>query len=263
METVRNDRVFKLFPTARLTTTEHDVVLHVLEHLDKNQEVSIREIASSCFTSMTTVTRASKKLGYSGFREMVYALKTRTADQDQSIISSNELRASLTYDAEHLARFYDLLDRKELIGLKGEGYSHLISEYMQHKLLGRGYPAVEQDYLYSDQFATMMHDHLSLMIIVSKSGRTPAAVHAAQECVARGIPVAAFVGNTNNPIVDLADMLFLVEDDQPLDNSNSRPGSFTGCCILAFERILYKYEEELGGLSWSHSQSAGDEVTAH
>ena len=64
METVRNDRVFKLFPTAKLTTTEHDVVLHVLEHLDKNQEVSIREIASSCFTSMTTVTRASKKLGY-------------------------------------------------------------------------------------------------------------------------------------------------------------------------------------------------------
>lgn len=49
METVRNDRVFKLFPTAKLTTTEHDVVLHVLEHLDKNQEVSIREIASSCF----------------------------------------------------------------------------------------------------------------------------------------------------------------------------------------------------------------------
>lgn len=35
METVRNDRVFKLFPTAKLTTTEHDVVLHVLEHLDK------------------------------------------------------------------------------------------------------------------------------------------------------------------------------------------------------------------------------------
>lgn len=53
-------------------------------------------------------------------------------------------------------------------------------------------------------------------------------------------------------------MMFLVEDDQPLDNSNSRPGSFTGCCILAFERILYKYEEELGGLSWNHSQSAGD-----
>lgn len=240
----RSDRVAKLFPTTAFTTTEHGVVLYLLDHVNDESGVSIREVAQSCFTSMTTVTRVSKKLGYSGFREMVYDFRTRAADQGRSIISSNELHATLTYNNEHLERFFCILDRKELIGLKGEGYSHLISEYMQHKLLGRGHPAVEQNYLDSDQFAAMMDGRLSLMIVVSKSGRTPASIRAARECASRNIPVAAFVGNGNNPISAAADMVFLIDDDQPLDSTNSRPGSFTGCCILAFERLLFKFEHE-------------------
>lgn len=236
------ERVAKLFPTVNLTDTERRIVTYLLDETGDNARISIRDVAQRCYTSMTSVTRVAKKLGYAGFREMVYGLHLNEMGRRDSILSSSELRASLVYRNEHLQRFYGYLDARELIGVKGEGYSHLISEYIQTKLLGRGFPVVEQSYLDADQFIHSLGPRLSMMIVISKSGTTPAMVRIVDECKEHRIPLAAFVGNERSPVADAADMLFLVEDDQPLDSANVEPGSFTGCCILAFERLLYKYQ---------------------
>lgn len=237
----------KLFPNNTLTLTEKNVLTYLIDHAPEEERLSIRKVADACYTSMTTVTRVAKKLGYAGFREMVYGLRATEGPDRHTIITSKELRANVVYSAEHLERFYRLLNQKQLVGIKGEGYSHLISEYMQRKLLGRGYPVVEQSYLDSDQFVHGLIDKLSMVIVVSKSGTTAATVNTARECAEHGIPLAAFVGNVSSPIAEAADMLFLVEDDQPLDSMNYESGSFTGCCILAFERVLFKLQSEKGG----------------
>lgn len=232
----------KLFPNINLTSTEENVLNYLVSCASEGEPASIRQVAEACFTSMTTVTRVAKKLGYGGFREMVYGLRISEGSNRHSIISSKELRANLTYSNEAKERFYALLGTRRLVGIKGEGYSHLISEYMQHKLLGRGHPVVEQSYLDSDQFIHGLAEQLAMVIVVSKSGMTKATVRTAEECCDHDIPLAAFVGNANSTVARLADMVFLVEDDQPLDSMNYEPGSFTGCCILAFERLLYKYQ---------------------
>lgn len=237
-----NGRAEKLFPSVNLTSTERSVLEYLIACASDAEPVSIRRVAEACYTSMTTVTRVAKKLGYGGFREMVYGLRITEGNGHHTIISSKELQASLTYSNDARDRFYDLLSTRQLIGIVGEGYSHLISEYMQHKLLGRGYPVVEQSYLDSDQFVHGLADKLSLVIAVSKSGMTKAIVQTARECRDHHVPLAAFVGNANSTVAELADMLFLIEDDQPLDSMNYEAGSFTGCCILAFERLLYKYQ---------------------
>lgn len=243
----------KLFPDANLTNTEESVLNYLLSSASRGESASIRQVAEACYTSMTTVTRVAKKLGYGGFREMVYGLGINGNNKRHSIISSSEFRASLTYSNEARDRFYSLLDTKRLVGIKGEGYSHLISEYMQHKLLGRGYPVVEQSYLDADQFVHSLTGQLAMIIIVSKSGTSSAAIRTAEECRDHGIPLAAFIGNANSAVAQLADMVFLVKDDQPLDSMNYEPGSFTGCCILAFERLLYKHQQ-MGALQQAPSK---------
>lgn len=236
----------KLFASAHLTETEKRVVQYVLEAVDANETPSIRMVSASCFTSMTTVTRAARKLGYDGFREMLYGLKRDRRTPSHTLFSSQELHATLSYETEDFERFSQLLATRELVGIYGEGYSHLISEYIQRKLVGGGYPVMEQSYLEAFQFIRGFADRFCMVILVSKSGETGPLIQTASECKAADIPIAAFVGNRSCRLAEMADMLFVVNDDQPLDVNNAATGSFTGCCILAFERVLYLCQQREG-----------------
>lgn len=236
----------KLFASAQLTDTERRVLLHVLKRIKADDQLTIRSVAQSCYTSMTTVTRTARKLGYDGFREMLYGLKRDTHVSQEELISSEDMRASFTYRPQDLERFFEILDRMEPVGIYGEGYSHLISEYIERKMLGNGHLIFEQSYLESSQFVHRLGDRLSLMILVSRSGATDEVVATARECRDHGVPTAVFVGSRRGELAGLADILFVVDDDQPLDTTNSEPSNFTGCCILAFERVYSQYVHHVG-----------------
>ena len=53
--------------------------LYVFTYLDKNKEevidLSVKELSDKTFVSTATVMRVAKKLGYSGFTELKYAIK--------------------------------------------------------------------------------------------------------------------------------------------------------------------------------------------
>ena len=244
MDDIRD--IDKLYSGAKLTTTERDVLMFILHSLDNKQTPTIKQVSSGCHTSMTTVTRTARKLGFSGFREMLYGLRYDTQVPEQSLISSEELQARFSFQVSDLERFFELLAKHEPIGIYGEGYSHLISEYIARKLLGSGHLIVEQSYLESNQFVTKLRGFLSMVILVSKSGSTDTVIETAEECRNAGIPTVVFVGRRGSKLAKKADLLFVVNDDQPLDTTNTEPSSFTGCCILAFERVLSQYRKRSG-----------------
>lgn len=234
-----------LFSASNLTETERHILQFILDYLTVEQSPTIRMVADSCHTSMTSVTRTARKLGYGGFREMVYGLSLEAIAPQQSLISSEELQATFSYTPHDLELFFRLLSLRGTVGIHGEGYSHLISEYIERKLLGIGHIVVEQKYLDPQQFVDRLSDSLTLVILVSKSGTTPSVVDTARQCKEHGIPTAVFTGRRTSELVRYGDMIFLINDDQPLDANNTEPSSFTGCCILAFERILSQYRSML------------------
>lgn len=231
-------QISKLYAAAKLSETERDVLEYLLNNIDTIQELGIRAVAQACFTSMTTVMRLSKKLGYSGYREMVYDLThlQRASQELGHDLKSNAVHFS--YQLDSLKLFIDALRQKRLIGLNGEGFSRIVAEYMTHKLAGMGFKAVMQDFLETDQFLEAFSNEIDCMVLVSKSGQTEAILEMARACQSAGVLSAAFTGNAGSELASAADIVFIIQDDHPFDLKNVKPNCFSGYCILAFEELL-------------------------
>ncbi len=58
----------------KLNDTDSSIVEYILEHRSEIDKLAIQKIASDLFISPNAVMRLSKKLGYSGFSELKFAL---------------------------------------------------------------------------------------------------------------------------------------------------------------------------------------------
>ena len=63
---VDKKQISKLYSAAKLSETEQSVLEYLLNNIDTLDDIGIKPVAMACFTSMTTVIRLSKKLGYRG-----------------------------------------------------------------------------------------------------------------------------------------------------------------------------------------------------
>ena len=222
---VDKKQISKLYSAAKLSETEQSVLEYLLNNIDTLDDIGIKPVAMACFTSMTTVIRLSKKLGYRGYREMMYDLKHL-----QHV--SREMNQSLKDSSVHA------LHRNRMIGVNGEGFSRIVAQYMATKLVGLGFLAVIQDFLETDQFVESNRNTLSCMMLISKSGQTEAILETARACHDAGITTLAFTGNEDSELAKTADAIFTIHDDHPMDLKNVKPNCFTGSCILAFEELL-------------------------
>lgn len=231
-------QISKLYAAAKLSETESDVLEYLLNNIDSIQELGIRAVAQACFTSMTTVMRLAKKLGYSGFREMVYDLAhlQRASQELNHDLKSNTIHFS--YQLDSLKLFIDALRQRRLLGINGEGFSRIIAQYMESKLIGMGFKTVMQDFLETEQFLEAYSNEIDCMMLVSKSGQTASILEMARACQEVGVLSAAFTGNANSELAQTADIVFIIQDDHPFDLKNVQPNCFSGYCILAFEELL-------------------------
>ena len=217
---VDKKQISKLYSAAKLSETEQSV----LNNIDTLDDIGIKPVAMACFSSMTTVIRLSKKLGYRGYREMMYDLKHLqhvSREMNQSLKDSSVHFVCHTGDVDV---FIAALHRNRMIGVNGEGFSRIVAQYMATKLVGLGFLAVIQDFLETDQFVESNRNTLSCMMLISKSGQTEAILETARACHDAGITTLAFTGNEDS--------------DHPMDLKNVKPNCFTGSCILAFEELL-------------------------
>lgn len=231
-------QISKLYTAAKLSDTEQGVLEYLLNNMDSASDLGVRAVASACFTSMTTVVRLSKKLGYQGYREMMYDLRNLQHASGELNQCASRSDVHFTCRDDDLKLFMNALHHRRIVGINGEGFSRIVAEYMMNKLIGAGFLAVIQDFLETDQFIETYRDRLDCMILVSKSGQTPAILETARACQASDVLLVAFTGNANSELAEAADAIFFIEDDHPLDLRNVQPNCFSGNCILAFEEIL-------------------------
>lgn len=235
---VDKKQISKLYSAAKLSETEQSVLEYLLNNIDTLDDIGIKPVAMACFTSMTTVIRLSKKLGYRGYREMMYDLKHLqhvSREMNQSLKDSSVHFVCHTGDVDV---FIAALHRNRMIGVNGEGFSRIVAQYMATKLVGLGFLAVIQDFLETDQFVESNRNTLSCMMLISKSGQTEAILETARACHDAGITTLAFTGNEDSELAKTADAIFTIHDDHPMDLKNVKPNCFTGSCILAFEELL-------------------------
>ncbi|MDU7442194.1 MAG: MurR/RpiR family transcriptional regulator, partial [Clostridium sp.] len=131
--------ITKLFGNVKLSQIEETILTYLIENIDICINKGIRSIAKDNFTSPSTIIRLAKKLGYSGFVELMYSLKnklsTETLDtffdgiNDKNIFNTN-------YD-KACEDFIECIKDGNIL-ISGEGFSEIVSKYMYMKLLVLG-----------------------------------------------------------------------------------------------------------------------------
>ena len=62
----------KIVKNKKITPIEEQVLEYIINNIDNVMDIGVRGVASKNYTSTSTIMRLSKKLGFTGFIDMIY-----------------------------------------------------------------------------------------------------------------------------------------------------------------------------------------------
>lgn len=191
------------------------------------------ELAERTRTSRSTIDRLSKRLGFTGIKEMRLALLRASRSMQAPLASSPKLEpaiiasdglAEIAYKVFRNAsvralKFAEALsgtpELHDLVGaLKdarnvqvfGAGASAVVAFDMHQRLLRLGIPInFAEDHHNQIAFASLMEPG-DIAIAISYSGRTKPTIQAAEVARERGATIAAILGKNGSPLEKLSDI---------------------------------------------------------
>lgn len=238
---INSEQLRALFASKKLSATEQQILEFIANNTAEAVELRTTGIAQRCYTSPTTVVRTANKLGFDSSREMLYELE-RIGNAPRGIIPNGE-GIYLRYDPDDLEALFSTLEKRGTIGLSGQGYSYLITRYLEKKLMAFGCTVVQQADLEPSTVLENFSSKVDSFLFVSKSGETRITRETAELCHKAGIPTIAMTGNAKSSLAQTCDALFIINDELPFDIENVEPNYFFGYCILAIEEILRIYQQ--------------------
>lgn len=230
-----------LYASKRLSDIEKDILSFIANNLEEAITLGANGIARSCYTSTTTITRLAKKLGFKNSHEMLFDFRYRLNAPNG--IGHTPEGSYLHYQQSDLDALFKALGTRGTIGISGQGYSGIVAEYFERKILAFGCMVIQQEDLEPETIMRNFGRSLNAQLCISKSGETGMVLDIARQCKQLGVPVIAFTGSQTSPLASLADSTFVINDDAPFDIENVRPNFFFAYCILAFEEMLHIFEQ--------------------
>ena len=209
----------------------NDSEAEVLRFMKKNRQslktIGIRDVAKASYVSTATIINMAKKIGYSGYSELVFALGN----------SQSDIAMPSTFSNEEKAAFIDLLSeyRNKRIMILGSGFSQNLANYFSESLNLYGFRATANSHL---EFLRQQVQQDILLVIISNSGDTVRLAELAKMANDHHIDVIAFVGQKNSKIGSLATLTISTETYTPQRISDYQPNLFSGTTLNQFELLL-------------------------
>ena len=233
----------KIAVTNKLTTLEETVLKYILEDLQRADKIGVRGIAKNTFTSNTTIIRLSKKIGYSGYSEMLYNFKNKSQgvaiEKDNSVIDTKMFNIT----EQQMNDFQEYVFSEDaVVFIYATGFSELIAEYIYKKLMIRGVNCIFASGGDCTSLFNRVLPRVSTIIVVSKSGETSQVLHRTGLAKENGVNIISFSGENNSALAKLTNLNIVIEDRHKTDDDNIQANPFFGYCIIAFEKILSQLE---------------------
>ncbi|HDA6114082.1 TPA: MurR/RpiR family transcriptional regulator [Enterococcus faecium] len=209
----------------------NDSEAEVLRFMKKNRQslknIGIRDVAKASYVSTATIINMAKKIGYSGYSELVFALGNSQSDITMPSTFSNEEKEAFI----HLMSAY----RDKRIMILGSGFSQNLANYFSESLNLYGFRATANSHL---EFLRQQVQQDILLFIISNSGDTVRLAELAKIANDHFIDVIAFVGQKNSKIGTLATLTISTEPYIPQKISDYQPNLFFGTTLNQFELLL-------------------------
>jgi DNA-binding MurR/RpiR family transcriptional regulator len=221
------------------------------------------ELAARSGTSRSTIDRLSKRLGFTGIKEMRLALLRASRGMQAPVASSPKLEpaiiasdglAEIAYKvfnsasvralkfAEALAgtqelhQLVDALRSAHNVQVFGAGASAVVAFDMHQRLLRLGIPInFAEDHHNQIAFAALMEPG-DIAIAISYSGRTKPTLQAAEVARDRGATIAAILGKNGSPLAMLADIAIVTPPGVSLFGTDA---VMTRILEMMFNEVLF------------------------
>lgn len=191
------------------------------------RELGIREVAKQSFVSPGSIINMSKKIGFSGYSELVFAIAS-VHDQGTGTVSLSV--------EEYQEPFSALLSRykEKKIMVHGFGFSQNLANFFSEYLNLYGFRATANSHL---ELLRKTDDEI-LIIIISNSGNTKRLLELSQIANDRNLDLIAFVGMRDSKIGQLATLTISTETYNPSAFQEFYPNLFFGTALNQFELLM-------------------------
>lgn len=211
-----------------LTRGEYRVLAHLTAHPLLVGKMTVRELAQVTYVSTATIMRLCRKLGFSGYSELIWHCKQLLSDTPHIGVEAGlnaELPALFSQfianyqqtfrwvTEEKRRQFARLLREKESFFLYGAGFSYLFAEYLTKKLQVLGKTAFISGPGDSRNIFLSNAARYEVFIAVSRSGETEQVVDKATIAANVGMTVVAFTRASANTLAGMADLHFPLYDE--------------------------------------------------
>lgn len=240
----------KIIRNKKITVLEEQVLEYIIENIENVMDIGVRGVASANFTSTSTIMRLSKKLGFTGFVDMIYNISplinsknTGIREEVSPLIGTDIAFLSQYIEEKQVNKFIKyLVNRKgKYIFIYALGFSKIVGEYFNKKMLGIGIKSILIDSIGS--FENNLED-MDMLIVISKSGETKEVLDKVKAAKENNKLVVSFTKEVENCISNLSDISFKIFDMHKLDDRNILPNSYFSNIIMFMEYLIYRYYEE-------------------
>lgn len=208
-----------------LSSSELDVLKFIYENSQEVSQMSIHDFSNAISYSSATILRFCKKLGFSGYAEFKYALRSELKKEEHSPINKKEPLTSQTIlkdiysdiegtsnlvQDESLENLFKILDSSNPIYLWAPGgITSILTEYLEKQLF-----IIGRQNVYKIESAKMGEhilrndDKNSILFLISTSGDFAPTVKMAKLANMNAMPLITITPYTNNIIANLATINF-------------------------------------------------------
>lgn len=211
----------------QLNDSEAQVLRFMEAHKQSLKKMGIREVARQSFVSTATIVNMSKKIGFSGYSELVFSFSNNSTNNLISEIVTEK-------DREHFVQLMQKYRDKPIMVL-GSGFSQNIANYFSEFLNLYQFRATANSHL---EFLRESHEEEILIIIISSSGDTVRLTELTTIANEHHIETIAFLGEKNSKIGRLATLTISTETYSPKVFREFSPNLFFGTALNQFELLM-------------------------
>ncbi|WP_306766713.1 MULTISPECIES: MurR/RpiR family transcriptional regulator [unclassified Streptococcus] len=231
----------------KMTATEREIATYFLEHRTI-KSLTIDFFCETLHVSKASLTRFSKKCGFSGFREFLYQYKEMTKNQEvmvykdwtQNVLSDYEEMLRKNYsvlDESKLERIQQLIESSSKIYFYAKGSSALALHEMKVRFMRLGIMGEVMDDEDMMLWTSLLVDESCLIIAASISGQTQSIIRALKRAKQNGAKTVLMT-TKNIEDIELCDELLLLASTQNLSYGNKISPQFP---ILLMTDCLFSY----------------------
>lgn len=237
--------IYKLADNYKLTEIERQVLEYILKNIESVLNKGVREVANINYTSAATVIKLSKKLGYTGYTDMIYRLNFIIKNHKKNQEHTSDITSFISQiDKEKIDTFISMIikHRENIIFITATGFSAPVAEFFWRKMLVLGFKCIK-----TNSYGVYDNNQIggALVIAISKSGETESVTKVIDYAAENKLDIITFTGEQVNHMSKKSTLNFPILDDKELDDRNITANYFYARVMIVMEYLLDKVMNSL------------------